>query len=334
MCSNFRYSICTTRQGPVILSVPITSAIATEEGHSFARSQSVVTPTAVPRPNSNTNLPGHEQYSTPQDAYSAPQDDISHATRGHPQPHGQPDAHITRPVKTTRPIAAPRRSIGGSRDQPVFSRSISNDANYPDARDTYPQTDRDSPGGVGSANAKGLQRRSFSDGDAAAGLFQQLQVDNNAALSATSGSLSTSPVPAQAPTLDFSHESAPWFVASSIDKEYVSQAVCQSNKGDYLVRYSSNHKFIVVVYNDFGNAGKLQMDFTDKGYRLGEYQYEKLLDAMRKLVSAEFTFDSVYQSGEAIVLAQMADIRSVLPDELQAAIRIDSRWIHCTFPAT
>ena len=94
----------------------------------------------------------------------------------------------------------------------------------------------------------------------------------------------------------------------------MSAAVKQSKLGDYLVRYSSNNKRVVVCFNDFGQEGKLQFEPAKGGYCLGDFHYQKIVDGMIVLLGQPI--DSRAEKGARVGLGKHADIRRALKPEL------------------
>ena len=116
--------------------------------------------------------------------------------------------------------------------------------------------------------------------------------------------------------LDTSHESAPWFITNCIDdvSAVVSAAVKQSKLGDYLVRYSSDNKRVVVCFNDHGQEAKLQFEPSEGGYCLGDFQYQKIVDGLVVLITKPI--NSVAEKGVRVLLGKHANITKVLKPEL------------------
>ena len=118
--------------------------------------------------------------------------------------------------------------------------------------------------------------------------------------------------------LDTSHESAPWFITNCIDdvSAVVSAAVKQSKLGDYLVRYSSDNKRVVVCFNDHGQEAKLQFEPAEGGCCLGDFQYQKIVDGLVVLMTKPIPFNSVAEKGVRVLLGKHANITKVLKPEL------------------
>ena len=131
--------------------------------------------------------------------------------------------------------------------------------------------------------------------------------------------------------LDKSHESAPWFVANSIDNVafYVSEAVRTAGMGDYLVRYSSDNRRIVICFNDHGQESNLVFEPSKNGYRSGDYVYPTVADGLRKLMTKKI--HGMDPSHPLVTLGSLAEINNSLPEDLKAVVAAGTsvRWQPC-----